>query len=363
MFLFLSPCIGEGSPSQYSTAIDSNKLSLNASEWVLSLCERLNLVRDLASLSGRKAKDKRLVQMNVGAKTRTFSVGDLVMYRTPGLNSKMHDSWEGPYQVQEVCGLVNYKIGKTDKKTGGKFVHVNLLKKFHKVHDVCRLDVVMSDECEGNRNKLSGVCEEFNQEELDSVLHDFRYVFSDEPGLCTECVMDINTGSALPISRPPYSIPVDIREKVRKEIEGMEKAGYIERSMSPWASGVVPVRKPDGNVRVCIDYRNLNEVTIPDPYYIPLLDEAVAIVGSSRCLSKLDLTKGFYQVEVAEKDRHKTTFICPFGKFQFRRMPCGLRNAPAMFQRLVEHVLKGFEEFTIAYINDILIASKCWQDH
>ena len=139
--------------------------------------------------------------------------------------------------------------------------------------EVCRLDIVVNDEYEEKSNRLSGVCDGFNQSELDSVWHEFEHVFSDVPGLCTECVMEINTGDALPVSRPPYTIPIELKDKVKKEIEELEKVGYIERSVSSWASGVVPVKKTEGSIRVCIDYRNLNEVTIPDPFYIPLLDE------------------------------------------------------------------------------------------
>ncbi len=96
---------------------------------------------------------------------------------------------------------------------------------------------------------------------------------------------------------------------------------------------------------------------------MPVIEEMTMKLANSRCLTKLDLTKGFYQVKLKPCDQEKTAFLSPFGKFQFTRMPFGLRNAPATFQRLVERVLQGTEEIVSIYIDDILIASQDWQSH
>lgn len=126
---------------------------------------------------------------------------------------------------------------------------------------------------------------------------------------------------------------------------------------------MVPVRKPDGKVRLCIDYRKLNVSTLPDPYEIPLIGDLLQQVGDSCFLSKLDLNKGFYQVGMAEMDIPKTAFCTPWGKFEFTRMPFGLRNAPATFQWHITEVLRGLESFTGAYIDDVVIFSKTWKEH
>ena len=139
--------------------------------------------------------------------------------------------------------------------------------------------------------------------------------------------------------------------------------GIAVPSQSPWASPVVPVPKPDGSVRVCIDYRRVNEITAGDPYYMATLDEILERVGNSMTISKLDLAKGFYQIEVEPEAREKTAFITPFGKFEFTRMPFGLKNAPAVFQRCMEVVLNSCYSFSAPYIDDIVVFSKNGKEH
>ena len=121
--------------------------------------------------------------------------------------------------------------------------------------------------------------------------------------------------------------------------------------------------KTDGSIRLCIDYRKINAITEADSYYMTTLEEILERVGGSRCVSKLDLCKGFYQIEVEEESMAKTAFITPFGKFEFKRMPFGLRNAPAIFQRTMEVVLRGCYDWSAPYIDDIVVFSMNGDEH
>ena len=139
---------------------------------------------------------------------------------------------------------------------------------------------------------------------------------------------------------------------VRSELKKVLSDGMIEHSSSPWSSPIVPVKKPDCTVRICIDFRKVNAVTQPDPYCMPLTEELIEEVGENEYLSKLDLTKGFYQIPLEEADKSKTVFCYPFGKFQFTKKPFGFSGAPATFQRAMDGILEGQEDHSRAYIDD-----------
>ncbi len=257
---------------------------------------------------------------------------------------------------------MNYRIGKIGKEKHSKVVHVNCLKEYRERASIGRLDVVVEEQSEES-SVLSGVCDGYREEDIQGLLREYDDVFSDVPGNTERVTMTIDTGDSQPIRQTPYSVPLGIREKVREELVNLEECGIIERFDSNWASPLVPVKKPDGGIRLCVDYRKLNAVTTKEPYYIPGFDEMVEKVGTGNVLSKVDLAKGFHQVLVEEKDRDKTCFVCPFGKFRCRRMPFGLTNAPSVFQRLMDGVLVGCDEFARVYIDDILVVSPDWETH
>ncbi len=335
---------------------------LNVCEWVATMAERLEMMRDCAALKLAKGKESRMSYFNRGTKLREFKVGSLVLYRVPGMFCKLADSWEGPYKVIERKGEVNYKIGKVGAEKQAKVVHVNCLKEYKERFVIRRLDVVAEEQGE-ERSVLKGICDGYNENEMEGVLSEFEDVFSEVPGNTDRVVMSIKTGDSEPVRQSPYSVPLGIRDKVREELVNLERCGIIERCESSWASPLVPVKKADGGIRLCVDFRRLNEVTEKEPYYIPGFDEMVEMVGRGSVLSKVDLAKGFHQVVVAERDRDKTCFICPFGKFRFKRMQFGLTNAPSVFQRLMDEVLVDCQDFARVYIDDILVVSEDWESH
>ncbi len=199
--------------------------------------------------------------------------------------------------------------------------------------------------------------------DIENIKNKWSHVLNDAPGNTDRAIHGIDTGDTPPIRSQPYLISPHKLEGVKKEVESLLKLGIIEPSSSPWSSPVVPVVKPDQSIRLCIDFRKLNSVTVPDPYYMPTVDELIGKVGEEKFLTKLDLAKGFYQVPLHNGDKPKTAFVTPWGKFQFCKMPFGLRNAPSSFQRLMDSVLSGLESFAVPYIDDILIYSEDWVSH
>ena len=167
-----------------------------------------------------------------------------------------------------------------------------------------------------------------------------------------------------PLRQPARRLsPADVAV-LKAEVDAMLAAGIIVPSTSPWASPVVLVTKPDSSKRVCVDYRPLNEATVRDAFPLPRIDDTLDRLGGSTFFSKIDLASGYWQVPMDPADQAKTAFITPFGLYEFTRMPFGLRNAPAAFQRLMTEVLGSLlYDFSLVYIDDIIIYSATYADH
>ncbi|KAL6459833.1 hypothetical protein MHYP_G00315920 [Metynnis hypsauchen] len=157
--------------------------------------------------------------------------------------------------------------------------------------------------------------------------------------------------------------PQDI-EAVRRHIQELLDAGVIRESESPFASPIVVVRKKNGQVRLCIDYRRLNLQTIKDAYNLPKLEDTFSALVGSQWFSVLDLKSGYYQIEVEEADKPKTAFVCPLGFWEFNRMPQGVTNAPSTFQRLMERCMGDMHlKDALVFLDDVIVFSRTLEEH
>lgn len=157
--------------------------------------------------------------------------------------------------------------------------------------------------------------------------------------------------------------PRDI-EAVRDHLRDLLEAGVIRESESPFSSPIVVVRKKNGDVRLCIDYRKLNLHTIKDAYALPNLEESFSALTGSRWFSVLDLKSGYYQIEMAEADKPKTAFVTPLGFWEFNRMPQGITNAPSTFQRLMEKCMGDLHlKEVLVFLDDLIIFSHSLEEH
>lgn len=170
--------------------------------------------------------------------------------------------------------------------------------------------------------------------------------------------------NSVPIAMPPYRMSSEKQNILKSELKKMLCEDVIEECESPWAAPVVLIPKPDKSFRVCIDYRKLNACTVSDKYPMPQIDDLLHLAKETLYMSTIDLKSGYWQVPVAEVDRDKTAFVTPFGLFRFKRMPFGLKNAPATFQRLINRFKTGLPGLTIlCYLDDIIVLSKSFGQH
>ena len=174
----------------------------------------------------------------------------------------------------------------------------------------------------------------------------------------------IDTGNHMPIKQQPYRTPIVRRDRIKQMVDQMQKQGIVQPSKSPWASPVVLVPKKDGSLRFCVDYRKLNSITRKDVYPLPRVDDIFDTLNGARYFTSLDLASGYWQVELDEHAREKSAFTTYHGLYEFVRMPFGLCNAPATFQRVMQAVLAGLTwQSCFVYLDDILIASKTFGEH
>ena len=216
---------------------------------------------------------------------------------------------------------------------------------------------------EGIEEKLSSS----QQSALRELLIKFQHVFSKSKGDVgrTKLVQHkIVTGDAAPIKQHPRRIPQSLRPAAESELQRMLDQKIIEPSCSPWSSPIVLVKKKDGSLRFCVDYRKLNSVTAKDSYPIPRIDDSLDLLGGSQWFSTLDLASGYWQVELHPDDKGKTAFCTQGGLYQFNVMPFGLASAPATFERLMERVLSGLNwKVCLVYLDDIIVFSQSFEAH
>ena len=197
---------------------------------------------------------------------------------------------------------------------------------------------------------------------------DFPDMFSEElPGLPPhreiEFAIDVVPG-ATPASITPYRMaPLELKE-LKLQLQELLEKGFIRPSVSPWGAPVLFVKKKDGTLRLCIDYRQLNKLTVKNKYPLPIIDDLFDQLKGASIFSKIDLRSGYHQLRIKDANVHKTTFRTRYGHYEFLVMPFGLTNAPAAFMDLMNRVFRPYvDQFVVVFIDDILVYSKDRESH
>ncbi|XP_076465351.1 uncharacterized protein LOC143297064 [Babylonia areolata] len=352
-----------------------------AAEYVVDLRNRIAESCAMAQENLTRAATRYKRHFDAKAKSRTFKRGDKVLILIPTKANKLELAWQGPYEVLDRVSEPDYKlrVGVKDK-----LFHANLLKRFIERHadestKGASIQVVVVDESEGEgtdpvwrkdlpvipleptegpEDVVIGCASDQLVHKLRILVKEFGDVLTDLPA-CTQLeTCKIKLSSDVPIRSKPYPLPYAQRDTVRDEIKMLLNMGAIEPSVSPYSSQIVLVKKKDGKIRFCVDYRRFNKVVEFDAEPMPEIEYLFSKLGQKRIFSKIDLSKGYWQIPVEEEDRPKTAFSTPEGHFQWRVMLFGLCTSGAVFSRMMRKLLQPLESDDIDnFIDDILIAS------
>ena len=162
----------------------------------------------------------------------------------------------------------------------------------------------------------------------------------------------------------PRTVPIGLRDKARKELQNMVELEVIEPVEEPteWCSGLTIVPKPNGNIRMCVDLTMLNKGVEREFYPLPRISDMLSQLSTGRMFSKLDANSGFWQIKLDPESKALTTFLTPWGRFQFKRLPFGLSSAPEIFQRSMEKILVGLEG-VVCMMDDVLVFGRDAEEH
>ena len=178
-----------------------------------------------------------------------------------------------------------------------------------------------------------------------------------------EFAIDVVPG-ATPTSITQYRMaPVELKE-LKLQLQELLEKGFIRPSVSLWGAPVLFVTKKDGTLRLCIDYRQLNKLTVKNKYLLPRIDDLINQLKGASIFLKIDLRSGYHQLKIKDVDVHKTTFRTRYGHYEFLVMPFGVTNAPMAFMGLMNRVFQSYvDQFVVVFIDDILVYSKDRENH
>nr|GFC06104.1 putative reverse transcriptase domain-containing protein [Tanacetum cinerariifolium] len=229
--------------------------------------------------------------------------------------------------------------------------------------DMCKFDIIL-----GFLSTIHDTTSDVPSIHDQPIVSEFPDVFPDElPGIPPVREVGFNIelipGSE-PISKAPYRMaPIELKE-LKDQLQELLERGFIHPSVSPWGAPVIFVKKKDGSMRLGIDYRELNKITIRNRYPLPRIDDLFDQLQGAMHFSKIDLRSGHHQLRVKEQDVSKTAFRTRYGHYEFLVMPFGLTNAPAVFMDLMNRVFHEFgDKLVIVFNDDILVFSKSKEEH
>ncbi len=388
--------------SELWTGMNEEGETKNTYQYLIDLQKRLETTCHLAKEEMKKSKSKYKIQYNKKARPREYKEGDEVLLLLPTDANKLLMHWKGPFTIVKKINRMNYQIDLGQRK---QTFHINLLKQYFRrekvaaavdeIEDGAIFDIVAVAVIPEETDNLTDEPDELTNS--DDLLHlppleskesakdvyispdltadqvkEVKRIFGNCKNVLTDVPGKTNLGEHVieltdqePVRCKPYPIPHAVRDDVRKEIDKMLDMGIIRPSTSPYACPLTVVAKQDGSIRICCDTRLLNAKTLFNAEPISDAEEIFSQLSKDNYFTKIDLSKGYWQVPMAEDSKKYTGFVIPGvqgGHYEFNFMPFGLVNSAQTFSKIMRKLLHGLKNVH-NYIDDILIHTQTWEEH
>ena len=286
---------------------------------------------------------------------RDFEV-DLVCLPLSGMDVILGMNWLEYNHVHINCFNKTVRFSSAEEESGTEFLTTKQLKQLrHEGVQIFSRMAFLSIKNQAKIDKLQVVCE-------------FPEVFPDEipdvpPEREVEFSIDLVPGTK-PVSMAPYRMSASELAELKKQLEDLLDKKFVRPSVSPWGAPMLLVKKKDGSTRLCVDYRQLNKVTIKNRYPLPRIDDLMDQLVGARVFSKIDLRSGYHQIKVKDEDMQKTAFKTRYGHYKYSVIPFGVTNAPGVFMEYMNRIFHDYlDRFVVVFIDDILIYSKSKEEH
>ncbi|XP_042144967.1 uncharacterized protein LOC121835094 [Ixodes scapularis] len=350
-------------------------LGVSAEEYLSRLRERLIEANARAEDSTTVEQCRYASRYNLRVTDKQFREGQQVLWLEREGEGKLVAKWKGPAKVVRKLRPHSYLIETEDGTS--RSVHANKLRAYHaRVGAVGLIFEGDSDfgdiqtfPPQGERNHRIPLAalsplKPSQCAEVVALVTRHGQVFRDRPGRCTVGMhkIKIKEGAARqPVH--PYKVPMSFRKEVKRQVHELLAWDLIYPVESPHAYPIVCVSKKDGGLRLCCDYRKLNSITEPDAFPMSLPSELLLQVAKAKYITLIDMLRGYWQIPLDEQAQALTAFVTPVGQYAWRVMPFGLKNASATFQRIINGMLAAHREYACAYIDDLAVFSKTWEEH
>ncbi|GFW82638.1 retrovirus-related Pol polyprotein from transposon 17.6 [Trichonephila clavipes] len=319
-------------------------ISQSAADYLQEMKINMEKAAESASLTAAQKQKAYGDYFNKRSSVKNFSIGEQVVLLIPDSSNKIYARWTGPGEIIQHHPPHSYKVKLSDGTV--RHVHVNKIRKYHP------------------RALAVGVILKSEREQVLAIVLKHQTLFTSDVKIAKVGTHRIRLKPNIERKKPfVYRIPESVKIKVDEQIEELVRLDLIEESDAEIAYPIVCVNKKDGTLRLCVDFRALNSESVSDDFPMEDAVELIHSIGRANIITTLDLLKGYWAIPMAEDSKNLTSFKTHRQQYRFKVMSFGLKNASATFQREMNKALSCYREFPRAYIDDIAIFSKNWEEH